>query len=77
MAQEGEPVRIVLTPEQREIVQRLSGQNFEAIELEADEPDKPSGTLRFLWRRSASSGIPRQEWVADDSDDTSSKGATS
>ena len=57
-----EPVRIVLTPEQREVLLRLSGQNIEAIELKPDAPDKGSGVLRLLWRLSAATGIPRQTW---------------
>ena len=76
MAEE-EPVRLVLTPEQREIVKRLSGQQVEAIELEpekpaaneapANEPPK-KGVLRFLWRLSAATGIPRQAWLPDEED---------
>jgi hypothetical protein len=77
MSQEAEPVRIVLTPEQRELVHRMSGQHIEAIELESDEPDKPSGVLRFLWRRSASTGIPRQQWVSDDETRDASTNAAS
>ena len=65
-----EPVRIVLTPEQREVVKRLSGQHVEAIELSPDEekngPDKQGGPLRFRWRLSAATGIPRQAWVEDE-----------
>ena len=61
-----EPVRIVLTPEQRELVQRLSGQHVEAIELEPDEHDTNTGRLRLRWRLSAATGIPRQKWVLDE-----------
>lgn len=68
-----EPVRIVLTPEQREIVKRLSGQHVEAIELGPDESEakepKQGGVLRFLWRLSAATGIPRQKWVEGDLDE--------
>lgn len=66
-----EPVRIVLTPEQREVVRRLSGQHVEAIELgpeegkEGEGGNKQSGALRFLWRLSAATGIPRQAWIQD------------
>ncbi len=71
-----EPVRIVLTPEQREVVRRLSGQHVEALELEPDpEPapatdpnKKPGGVLRFRWRLSAATGIPRQAWLPDEED---------
>jgi hypothetical protein len=61
-----EPVRIVLTPEQREMVRRLSGQNIDAIELGPDDVKKKGGPLRFLWRLSTASGIPRQNWGDED-----------
>ena len=62
-----EPLRIVLTPEQREHVRRLSGQVVDAIELEPDDTEKGKGPLRFLWRLSGATGIPRQQWLSDDS----------
>ena len=65
MAEE-QPVRLVLTPEQRETVRRLSGQQIDAIELTPDEAKKGVGPLRFLWRLSAASGIPRQAFVQED-----------
>jgi hypothetical protein len=58
-----EPVRIVLTAEQREAVRRLSGQSIDAIELTPDTADKKGGPLRLLWRLSAATGIPRQSWL--------------
>ncbi|MGH7584344.1 MAG: hypothetical protein ACREL5_14075 [Gemmatimonadales bacterium] len=63
-----QPVRIVLTPEQRELVRRMSGQHIDAIELEADPEsgELKGGPLRFLWRLSATTGIPRQKWSRDD-----------
>jgi hypothetical protein len=76
MAEE-EPVRLVLTPEQREVVRRLSGQHVEVIELEPETPAKDEaptneppqkGVLRFLWRLSAATGIPRQAWLPDEED---------
>ena len=63
---QGEPVRIVLTPEQREMVRRMSGQQIDAIELEAGEPGKGGGPMKFVWRLSATTGIPRQKWIEDD-----------
>ncbi|MGH7616193.1 MAG: hypothetical protein ACREPM_03100 [Gemmatimonadaceae bacterium] len=63
-----EPVRLVLTEEQREIVRRLSGQQVDAIELASDEANSENGVLRLLWRISAASGIPRQLWREDKSD---------
>ena len=77
MAEEEEPVRLVLTPEQREIVRRLSGQHVEAIELEPETPAKDEaptneppkkGVLRLLWRLSAATGIPRQAWLPGEED---------
>jgi hypothetical protein len=57
-----EPVRIVLTPEQRETVMRLSGQNIDAIELTPDDVKKGGGPINLLWRLSEATGIPRQRW---------------
>jgi hypothetical protein len=57
-----EPVRIVLTPEQREMIKRVSGQHVEAIDVDAEDLKKGSGPLRFFWRLSAATGIPRQGW---------------
>ncbi|HXW97602.1 MAG TPA: hypothetical protein VEI47_08460 [Gemmatimonadales bacterium] len=72
---EEEPVRIVLTPEQREVVKRLSGQHVEAIELSPDEgaeegkkSEGKGGFLRFRWRLSAATGIPRQAWMQAEDD---------
>jgi hypothetical protein len=59
---EDQPVRMVLTPEQRALIQRLSGQNIDAIELTADDAKKDAGQLKLLWRLSAATGIPRQGW---------------
>jgi hypothetical protein len=63
---EPEQVRIVLTPEQKEMVRRMSGQNIDAIELGPEDTKKGGGPLRFLWRLSTASGIPRQRWADDD-----------
>jgi hypothetical protein len=73
---EEKEIRIVLTQEQREVVRRLSGQFVEAIELTPDEPaagkdvaedqKQQSGTVKFRWRLSAATGIPRQAWVSED-----------
>jgi hypothetical protein len=62
VAAEEEPVRIVLTPEQREVVRRMSGQTIDAIELTPDKSTHGGGPLRFLWRLSAATGIPRHGW---------------
>ena len=65
---EPEEMRLVLTPEQKEIVRRMSGQNIDAIELKPEDTKKGGGPLRFLWRLSTASGIPRQKWGADPDD---------
>ena len=44
----------------------MSGQNIDAIELSPDDASKGAGALRFLWRLSAATGIPRQGWVKGD-----------
>jgi hypothetical protein len=70
------PVRIELTPEQREAVHRASGQHVDAIELvreespsmdvdAADETGTRNPRLRFKWRPSVATGIPRQAWIRD------------
>ena len=61
-----EPVRMSY-PGAARGVKRLSGRHVEAIELSPDEekkePNKQGGPLRFLWRLSAATGIPRQVWA--------------
>jgi hypothetical protein len=74
---EQEPIRIELTAEQREAVHRASGQHVEAIDLVPDDApasgdaatdgaSEHKAPLRFKWRPSVSSGIPRQAWIRDD-----------
>lgn len=62
-------IQVALTPEQQALIERLSGQHAEMLEL-TPEPENPSGgtgqTLRFRWRLSAATGIPRQQWTGDD-----------
>jgi hypothetical protein len=67
---DGEPVRLVLTPEQRELIHRVSGKHVEMIELSSDDDRADGGALRFLWRQSPASGT-RQQWVRDDEDTSS------
>ena len=43
MSEPEEKVQIVLTPEQREMVRRMSGQNIDAIELEPEDTKKGGG----------------------------------
>ena len=61
-----QPIQIVLTPEQREQVHRVSGQYVDAIEIAPAESKHEPGTLKFRWRLSAATGIPRQQWMLDD-----------
>ena len=68
---EQNPVRIVLTPEQREQVRRLSGQAIDAIEVDAEDVKQGGGPLKFFWRLSAATGIPRLAWGDDDGDKSS------
>jgi hypothetical protein len=57
-------IQIVLTPEQREIIQQASGQQADMLELTPeDDTAGKGGSLQFRWRLSVASGIPRQEWV--------------
>ena len=63
-----QPIQVPLTPEQQALIQRLSGQHAEALELtpELESPASGAGEgLRFRWRLSVATGIPRQHWVPD------------
>jgi len=69
MSEPSEPMQIPLTPEQQAIIRRLSGQHAEVLELmpDAGEPSSGSGqSLRFRWRLSTATGIPRQQWVGEE-----------
>ena len=60
------PIQLQLTEEQMEILHRVTGEHVAAIELTPDSGDSSSGTgrgLRFAWRISVDSGIPRQQWI--------------
>jgi hypothetical protein len=60
-----QPIQIPLTAEQQALIQRLSGQYAQVLELVPDATDKASGEgrgLQFRWRLSVASGIPRQQW---------------
>jgi len=59
-------IEIPLTPEQQALIHRLSGQHAEILELTPEPQDPASGvgqTLRFRWRLSDATGIPRLNWV--------------
>jgi hypothetical protein len=60
-----EPIQIPLTAEQQELIRRMSGQFAQALELTPEPADPTAGegqVLRFRWRLSTNSGIPRQHW---------------
>jgi hypothetical protein len=59
------PIQIPLTEEQQALIQRLSGQHVQILELTPDPTDGATGDgqgLNFRWRLSSTSGIPRQRW---------------
>ncbi|HTC24235.1 MAG TPA: hypothetical protein VK688_07735 [Gemmatimonadales bacterium] len=71
MSDEPRPIQVPLTPEQQALIRRLSGQHAEILELTPEAGDPSSGAgegLRFRWRLSLSSGIPRQSWGFEDKD---------
>lgn len=60
------PIQLSLTQEQQEMIHRLTGEHANVLELALDPSDGSSGTgcgLRFNWRVSVDTGIPRQQWV--------------
>jgi hypothetical protein len=65
MAEPSQPIQIPLTAEQQALIQRLSGQYAQVLELVPDETNGAAGAgrgLQFRWRLSVASGIPRQQW---------------
>ena len=59
------PFQLPLTEEQQALIQRLSGQHVQILELTPDPTDGATGAgegLKFKWRLSVASGIPRQLW---------------
>jgi hypothetical protein len=59
-------IQVPLTPEQQALIKRLSGQQAEVLELTPEPEDQSRGAgegLRFRWRLSLATGIPRQEWT--------------
>jgi hypothetical protein len=60
------PIQLPLTEEQQELIHRLTGEHANVLELAPDPGDGTAGTgrgLRFNWRISVDSGIPRQQWI--------------
>ena len=61
-----QPIQLPLTAEQQELIHRLTGEHANVLELAIEPGDGTSGTgqgLRFNWRISVDSGIPRQQWI--------------
>jgi hypothetical protein len=66
MSSDEQPIQLSLTEEQQEMIHRLTGEHANVLELAVDPNDATSGTgcgLRFNWRISVDSGIPRQQWI--------------
>jgi hypothetical protein len=62
------PIQLSLTEEQQALIQRLSGQHAQVLELIPESTDAASGAgraLHFRWRLSVATGIPRQQWGPD------------
>jgi hypothetical protein len=60
------PIQLPLTEEQQELIHRLTGEHANVLELAPDAGDGTSGKgrgLRFNWRISVDSGIPRPQWI--------------
>jgi hypothetical protein len=60
------PIQMPLTEEQQEMIHRLTGEHAQVLELVPDPSDASSGAgrgLRFHWRASIDTGIPRQQWI--------------
>jgi len=65
MDESAQTIQIPLTPEQQEMIRRLSGQFAQMLELVPETGDGASGLgrgLQFRWRLSVATGIPRQKW---------------
>jgi hypothetical protein len=60
------PIQLPLTEEQQELIHRLTGEHANVLELALDPSDGGTGTgraIRFNWRVSVDTGIPRQQWI--------------
>jgi len=65
MSDDDLPIQLPLTEEQQELIHRVTGEHAYVLEITPDASDTRSGTgrgLRFNWRISVDSGIPRQQW---------------
>jgi hypothetical protein len=66
MSSDEPPIQLPLTPEQQELIHKITGEHAFVLELIPDPGNTTSGTgrgLRFAWRISVDTGIPRQQWV--------------
>ena len=60
------PFQLQLTEEQQALIHLVTGEHAQVLELKPDPSNGSSGEgrgLRFAWRLSVDSGIPRQQWV--------------
>ena len=65
MSSADQPIQLPLTEEQQALIHKVTGEHANVLELIPDAGDGSSGTgcgLRFNWRISVDSGIPRQQW---------------
>ena len=60
MSTDEQPIQLPLTEEQQELIHRLTGEHAFVLEL---VPDGTGRGLKFNWRISVDSGIPRQQWI--------------
>jgi hypothetical protein len=59
-----QPIQLLLTKEQQEMIHRVTGEYVNILELAPNAGDANSGTGRgfnFNWRISVDSGIPRPQ----------------
>jgi hypothetical protein len=66
MSDAEQPIQLPLTEEQKELIHKITGEHVFALELTPDPTDGSKGTgrgIRFNWRISVDSGIPRQQWI--------------
>ena len=65
MTNPSKPFHLPLTEEQQEMIHKMTGEHAFILELMPEEGDATSGEgrgLKFNWRISVDSGIPRQQW---------------
>ena len=63
-----DPIQIALTPEQQQLIRKLSGQSAQFLELTPEPADPTAGAgsgLRFRWHLSTATGIPAQQLASE------------